>query len=110
MSEIKKIFTAKSIEEAKAMAAQEFGAEESKITFTVIEEPKKGLFGKLKGEAKVEAVYEQSKAALAGEYIKSILKNMGIETEISVSETEEGLKMVDYLLATQFQPEEEEDK
>lgn len=90
MSEIKKIFTAKSIEEAKAMAAQEFGAEESKITFTVIEEPKKGLFGKLKGEAKVEAVYEQSKAALAGEYIKSILKNMGIETEISVSETEEG--------------------
>lgn len=90
MAEIKKIFTAKSIEEAKAMAAQEFGAEESKITFNVIEEPKKGLFGKVKGEAKVEACYEQSKAQLAGEYIKSILANMGIANEISIEESEEG--------------------
>ena len=90
MAEIKKIFTAKSIEEAKAMAAQEFGAEESKITFTVIEEPKKSLFGKVKGEAKVEASYEQSKAQLAGEYIKSILANMGIANDISIEETEDG--------------------
>ena len=90
MAEIKKIFTAKSIEEAKAMAAQEFGAEESKITFNVIEEPKKGLFGKVKGEAKVEASYEQSKAQLAGEYIKSILANMGIADDISIEETEDG--------------------
>ncbi len=90
MAEIKKIFTAKSIEEAKAMAAQEFGAEESKITFNVIEEPKKGLFGKVKGEAKVEASYEQSKAQIAGEYIKSILANMGIANDISIEESEEG--------------------
>lgn len=90
MAEIKKIFTAKSIEEAKAMAAQEFGAEESKITFNVIEEPKKGLFGLGKSEAKVEACYEQSKAEIAGEYIKSILANMGIANEISIEESEEG--------------------
>ncbi len=90
MAEIKKIFTAKSIEEAKAMAAQEFGAEESKITFNVIEEPKKGLFGKVKSEAKVEASYEQSKAQLAGEYIKVILANMGIANEISIEESDEG--------------------
>ena len=43
MAEKRKIFTAKSIEEAKAMAVQEFGTEESKISFTVLEEPKKGL-------------------------------------------------------------------
>lgn len=90
MSEIKKIFTAKSIDEAKAMAAQEFGAEESKITFTVIEEPKKGIFGKIKSEAKVEAVYMQSKADIAGEYIKGILNNMDIESNISITETEDG--------------------
>lgn len=97
MSEIRKIFTAKSIEEAKAMAAQEFGAEESRIAFTVIEEPKKGLFGKVKSEAKVEAVYEQSKADLAGEYIKGILKNMGIESDISVTETAEDGAVIDIL-------------
>lgn len=90
MSEIKKIFTAKSIEEAKAMAAQEFGADESKISFNVLEEPKKGLFGKIKGEARVEAAYEQSKADVACEYIKSILRNMGIESDLSVTENEEG--------------------
>ena len=76
MAEKKEVFTAKTIEEAKAMAAQKFGTEESKITFSVIEEPKKGLFGKVKGEARVEAVYEQSKAEAAGDYIKTILKNM----------------------------------
>lgn len=38
---MKQVFTAKSIDEAKAMAAAEFGVEESKITFTVLEEPKK---------------------------------------------------------------------
>ena len=90
MSEKRKIFTAKSIEEAKAMAAAEYGTNESKITFTVIEEPKKGLFGKVKGEARVEAVYSQSKAETAGNYIKGILKNMNIDSEISITETEEG--------------------
>lgn len=90
MAEKRKIFTAKSIEEAKAMAVQEFGTEESKISFTVLEEPKKGLFGKLKGDARVEASCEQSKADIAGEYIKSILKNMDIDSEISVTENEDG--------------------
>ena len=56
---MKKIFTAATVEEAKQAAAAEFGAAESEITFTVIEEPKKSLFGKVKGEAKVEAEYEQ---------------------------------------------------
>lgn len=92
MSEKRKVFTAKSIEEAKAMAAKEFGAEESAISFTVLEEPKKGLFGMLsKGEAKVEAVMEQSKGAAAGDYIKEILKNMDIDGGVEVKENEDGI-------------------
>ena len=92
MAEKRKIFTAKSIEEAKAMAAEEFGAEEGKISFTVLEEPKKGLFGKVKGDARVEAVFaaSASKADIAGDYIKAILKNMGIDDEISITEEEDG--------------------
>ena len=83
MAEKKKIFTAKTVEEARAMAAEEFGAEESKISFTVLEEPKKGLFGKVKGDARVEAVFaaSTSKADIAGDYIKAILKNMGIDDD-----------------------------
>ncbi len=87
---MKQVFTAKSIDEAKAMAVSEYGVEESRITFTVIEEPKKGLFGKIKGEAKVEAEYEPSKAEIAADYIKSILKNMGFETDLNVTENEDG--------------------
>ncbi len=90
MAERKEVFTAKTIEEAKAMAAQQFGTDESKITFTVVEEPKKSLFGKLKGDAKVEAVYELSKAEVAADYIKTILKNMGIESSVQITENEDG--------------------
>ncbi len=90
MSEKRKIFTAKSIEEAKAMAAEEYGVDESRITFNVVEEPKKGLFGKVKGDARVEAVYELSKGDAAASYIRNILKNMNIDSDVTVSETEEG--------------------
>ena len=90
MSEKRKIFTAKSIEEAKAMAAAEFGIEESRITFNVVEEPKKGIFGKVKGDAKVEAVYEFSKGGAAADYIRNILKNMNIDSDVNVTENEDG--------------------
>ena len=62
---MKEIFTAASVEEAKQLAAQQFGTSEDKITFNVLEEPKKGLFGKVKGEAKVEAEYSETKTRTA---------------------------------------------
>jgi spoIIIJ-associated protein len=51
------IFTAKTFDEAKAMAAEAFGADELDIRFEVIEEPRKGLFG-TKGDFRVRAIYE----------------------------------------------------
>lgn len=55
---MKEVFTAKSVEDAKAQAAEKFGVSVEKIVFRILEEPKKVfLFGK-KGEAKVEATYE----------------------------------------------------
>ena len=87
---MKKEFTANTVEEAKKLAAAEFGVEESKIKFNVLEEPKKGLFGIVKGEAKVEAEYEPSKAQIAADYIKGILDNMGIDSSLNVTETEDG--------------------
>lgn len=87
---MKQVFTAKSIEEAKAMAEKEFGVPESKIRFNILEEPKKGFLGMIKGEAKVEAEYEQSKAEIAADYIRNILKNMDIESSLEVTENEDG--------------------
>lgn len=53
------VFSGNSIEEAKAKAVNEFGVAEEKITFTVIEDVKKGLFGRIKSEARVQAEYEE---------------------------------------------------
>lgn len=57
------IFTAKTIEEAKKLAAEKFGRSESEITFKVLEEPKKGFLGIGKTDAKVEASYVESAPA-----------------------------------------------
>ncbi len=95
MVNVKKIFTAATVEDAKKAAAAEFGAAESEITFNVLEEPKVGFFGKVKGEAKVEAEYEPpvvlTKADAAKNYMLDVIAAMGIEgAEITVTDTENG--------------------
>lgn len=91
---MKQTFTASSLEEAKALAAKEFDVSEEKITFTVVEEPKKGLFGKVKGEARIEAEYAETKTDIAIKYIKSVLEAMGIENvTISTQEIENGVSL-----------------
>ncbi len=53
---MKEIFTAATIEEAKALAAESFGVSMDKITFKVLDEVKKGLFRK--PSARVQAEYD----------------------------------------------------
>lgn len=57
---MEKEFSAKTIDEAKALAAQEFGVSEDEIEFDILEQPRKTLFGGLKGEARVRAVYDEA--------------------------------------------------
>lgn len=54
---MEKEFTAKTLDEAKALAAQEYGVSVDDIEFEILEQPRKGLFG-MKGEARVKAIYE----------------------------------------------------
>lgn len=56
---MEKEFSAKTVDEAKALAAQEFGADVDEIEFDILEQPRKTLFGGLKGEARVRAIYEK---------------------------------------------------
>lgn len=70
--QMEKEFTAKTLEEAKALAAREFGVSSDEIDFEILEQPRKTLFGGLKGEAKVKAVYEAPAAetrTAAEEYV-----------------------------------------
>lgn len=51
------IFTAKTVDEAKEMAARKFGRKINEIRFEVIDEGKKGFLGIGKTDAKVKATY-----------------------------------------------------
>lgn len=64
---MEKEFSAKTIDEAKALAAQEFGADIDEIEFDILEQPRKTLFGGLKGEARVRAIFERSEAPVQTE-------------------------------------------
>ncbi len=88
---MKREFTAKTVEEAKAIAVKAFEVEERRIVFTIIEEPKKGLFGKVKSDARISAEYEPTKAELAANYIRSILTNMDIKNELNVTEEKDSV-------------------
>lgn len=50
--------TAKSIEEAKDLALDKLGVDEADAEFEVLEEPRQGLFGRTRGEARVRARVE----------------------------------------------------
>ena len=87
---MKSTVTAKTVDEAKAKLCEELGQPMEKITFTVLEEPKKGLFG-MKGEARVEGEYTETKADIAAKYVTEIMVAMSYEKPtITITETEEG--------------------
>ncbi len=87
---MKEQFTAKTVAEAKEKAVSAFGVPEERIGFTVLEEPKKGLFG-MKGEARIEAEYEKTKAEKAVDYVTEVMLAMGFnKPEITVSDIEGG--------------------
>lgn len=89
---MKETIVAKTVAEAKAKAAELFRVAEEKISFTVLEEPKKTLFGGLKGEAKIEAEYEKSKTEIAVDYVTDVMVAMGFnKPEITVSEIDGGV-------------------
>jgi spoIIIJ-associated protein len=80
-------FKGAGLEEAKAAAAEKFGVPVSEIEFTVLEEAKKGLFGIGKTDAVVLAVYEpKTKGTIATAYVERILRNMGVENEVTLRE------------------------
>lgn len=62
---MEKEFTAKTVEEAKSLAEQEFGVSADDIDFEILEQPRKSLFGGLKGMARVKAIYEPSENSAA---------------------------------------------
>lgn len=60
---MEKEFKAKTVDEAKALAEKDFGVSADDIDFEIIEQPRKTIFGGLKGEAVIKAFYEPREEA-----------------------------------------------
>lgn len=77
------IFSAKTLEEAKELAVQSFGISKDLIDFQVLEEPKKSIFGRLKGEYKVKATYNAQTVETVVE--THVQEPIAVPTESSVT-------------------------
>ena len=87
------IISAKTIEEALAEAAKELGVDSvEKLEYTVIDEPKKGLFGIGAVPAKISASYVCGGEEDAVAMVNELLANMNIEANVTVLDGENGEK------------------
>lgn len=74
---LEEIFFAKTLDEIKVMAVKKFDVSENEIKFQILEEPKRGIFGRVKGEYKVKATYVQSidEKPIETETIQQVVEN-----------------------------------
>lgn len=91
---LEEIFIAKSLDDAKILAVKKFGVAESEISFEILEEAKKGLFGRIKGDYKVKATYNppviEEPIPQPVENIVEIVENsQPVEEIVAVEETQE---------------------
>ncbi|MBQ9783586.1 MAG: protein jag [Clostridia bacterium] len=85
------ITSAKTIEEAVALAVTELGAPSAdQIEYTVLEEPKKGFLGIGASDAKISATYTVGGEARALAFINGLLSDMSLEAEVAVVNGENG--------------------
>ena len=86
------IATGDTVEAAKEAACRELGVESYEAEFEVLELPVKKTFGLFGGSpAKVRAFVKTKPAQVAAEYLREILKYMGVgNVEFSIAEEENG--------------------
>lgn len=87
---MEKEFTAKTLDEAKALAAEEFGVSADEIDFEVLEQPRKTLFGGLKGEYRIKAVYEAPAASETAPAAEEIDGEENVQPEAAAGNDDNG--------------------
>ncbi len=89
------VVSAKTVEEAVAKAVQELGAKDAQeIEYTVLEEPKKGLFGIGAAPAKISASYTVGGEYLALEFLKKLVADMELDLSVTMSDGDNDDKLI----------------
>ena len=82
-------FTGKTVEEATALGLSELGITEQDAVITVIEQPTKGLFGKLKGKAVVEVTKKATGVEKARDFIQKVVDLMDLTVKAELNDDPE---------------------
>lgn len=83
--------SAKTVELAVQEGAAQLGYAIDKVGYEVLEEPRKGILGIGGSNARVRVYHEETPTEKACAFLKTLLSNMDIDAELTVSEeTEEG--------------------
>ena len=88
------ITTGKTVEEALQAAAVELGADVAAIQYTVLEEPKRGLFGLGSVLAKISASYTMTGADIALDFIKTVIADMGLQATATMTDGDNDDKLI----------------
>ena len=94
-------FTAKSVEEALALASQLLQKNQDEFEYSVLEESKKGFFGIGSSDAKILVKYVPTIREATDEFLQTFIRNAKIEATIHCEEKEGGevLDSLQYLLS-----------
>ena len=87
--------TGKTIDEALANAKAEIGTDSEDMQYEIIEFPKKGLFGMGSSPAVIKVTYTIPEENPALKLVSSLVKELGLNAEVTASDGEEGALKLD---------------
>lgn len=85
------IVSAKTIDTAVALGAEKLGRDVSAVTYEVLEEPKKGLFGIGSVDAKVKVLSKDTAEELTLNFLNTLIRNMGVNAEAKIVDVNESI-------------------
>lgn len=88
------IASGKTLEAAIERGARELGVSVEQVSYEVIAEAKKGFLGFGEQPAKVKVIYELLPIDIGVNFVKTLIEDMQIEADITLSENDEGNKVI----------------
>lgn len=88
--------TAKTVQEAVSLALSELNVSEEDVDVEVLDEGNKGIFGLIGSKmarviVTVKEQEQQSRSDIARDFLTTVLRNMGVEAQISIDEDDENI-------------------
>lgn len=88
------IASGKTVEVAVERGARELGVSPDQVSYEVLAEAKKGFLGFGEQPAKVKVIYELLPIDIGVNFVKTLIEDMQIEADVTLSENDEGNKVI----------------